>query len=217
VKERQDAKDELRAQVWLPADTSRRLRAIATRASLSAEQVLAHHAQMHDDGTLTVTPSPHDLSPADLCSGQVWLAGAGDWLCSRVVTAVVHEFGRRPDLPRVDVHEDGRPLAAGRLPRAGEAAATFGRSPDTGSAATIDAHAITRQDRSIIVLKWTLRGAAILAITAAIATPVAAPVPEAAVATPAVAVVAPSSGPDAPGAKLASAVKVTARLDHLVA
>ncbi|MER6715538.1 hypothetical protein [Streptomyces sp. NPDC000877] len=30
MSERQDAKEELRAQIWLPADTSRRLRAIAT-------------------------------------------------------------------------------------------------------------------------------------------------------------------------------------------
>ncbi|MEU6911479.1 hypothetical protein ACWDZW_40140 [Streptomyces coeruleorubidus] len=59
MKDRQDARDELRAQVLLPADTSRRLRAIATRAGLSAEQVLAqiaHHAQMHDDGTVAVEP-----------------------------------------------------------------------------------------------------------------------------------------------------------------
>ncbi len=58
-KERQEAKDELRAQVWLRADVSRRLRAIAARAGLSAEQVLAqlaHHAQMHNDGTVAVEP-----------------------------------------------------------------------------------------------------------------------------------------------------------------
>jgi hypothetical protein len=65
VKERQEAKDELRTQIWLPADVSRRLRAIATRASLSPELVLtqltqlahhAHHAQMHNDGTVAVEP-----------------------------------------------------------------------------------------------------------------------------------------------------------------
>jgi cytidylate kinase len=57
VKERQDAKDELRAQVWLTADTSRRLRAIATRAGLRPEQVLAQladQAVMGEDGTVTV-------------------------------------------------------------------------------------------------------------------------------------------------------------------
>ncbi|MEU1940517.1 hypothetical protein ACH49O_41185 [Streptomyces coeruleorubidus] len=59
VTERQEAKDELRAQVWLRADVSRRLRAIAARAGLSAEQVLAQLAQrvqMHDDGTVAVEP-----------------------------------------------------------------------------------------------------------------------------------------------------------------
>lgn len=40
-RERQDARDELKAQVWLPADASRRLRAIAARTSLDPEQVLA--------------------------------------------------------------------------------------------------------------------------------------------------------------------------------
>ncbi|MFF5011519.1 hypothetical protein ACFY3G_53290, partial [Streptomyces phaeochromogenes] len=40
-KERQDARDELKAQVWLSADVSRRLRAIAARTSLSPEQILA--------------------------------------------------------------------------------------------------------------------------------------------------------------------------------
>ncbi|WP_308114131.1 hypothetical protein [Streptomyces brasiliscabiei] len=57
VRERQDAKDELRAQVWLSADVSRRLRAIAARAGLSAEQVLAQlagQAQIYDDGRVAV-------------------------------------------------------------------------------------------------------------------------------------------------------------------
>ncbi|MFF5011451.1 hypothetical protein ACFY3G_52915 [Streptomyces phaeochromogenes] len=55
--ERQDARDELKTQVWLPADTSRRLRAIATRTGLEPEQVLAQLAdrvRMDDDGALTV-------------------------------------------------------------------------------------------------------------------------------------------------------------------
>ena len=57
MRERQDAKDELRAQVWLSADVSRRLRAIAARAGLSAEQVLAQlagQARMNDDGRVAV-------------------------------------------------------------------------------------------------------------------------------------------------------------------
>lgn len=37
VKERQEAKGELRTQVWLPADTSRRLRTIATRPAGKVE------------------------------------------------------------------------------------------------------------------------------------------------------------------------------------
>ncbi|WP_308403207.1 hypothetical protein [Streptomyces sp. BV286] len=56
-KERQDARDELKAQVWLSADVSRRLRAIAARTGLEPEQVLAQLAdqvRMDDDGTLTV-------------------------------------------------------------------------------------------------------------------------------------------------------------------
>ncbi|ARE78564.1 hypothetical protein B6R96_35395 [Streptomyces sp. Sge12] len=85
--------------------------------------------------------------------------------------------------------------------------------------ATIEAHAITltRPDRSILVLKWTLRAAAVLAIAAAIAAPLATPALEAAVAPPAVAIVATASGPDTPGAELASAVKEKARSEYLVA
>lgn len=59
VNEQREAKDELRAQVWLPADVSRRLRAIAAGTRLTPEQVLAElarHAELRDDGTLTVAP-----------------------------------------------------------------------------------------------------------------------------------------------------------------
>lgn len=55
--EQQDARDELKAQLWLSADASRRLRAIATRTGLEPEQILAQLAdqvRMNDDGTLTV-------------------------------------------------------------------------------------------------------------------------------------------------------------------
>ncbi|MGX1914238.1 hypothetical protein ACWIID_36215 [Streptomyces phaeochromogenes] len=55
--ERQDARDELKAQVWLSADVSRRLRAIASRTCLGPEQVLAQFAdrvRMDDDGVLAV-------------------------------------------------------------------------------------------------------------------------------------------------------------------
>lgn len=55
--EQQDARDELKTQVWLPADASRRLRAIAARTGFSPEQVLAQLAdqvRMNDDGALTV-------------------------------------------------------------------------------------------------------------------------------------------------------------------
>lgn len=56
-RERQDARDELKAQVWLHADVSRRLRAIAARTGLEPEQVLAQLAdrvRMDDDGALAV-------------------------------------------------------------------------------------------------------------------------------------------------------------------
>ncbi|MER8160073.1 hypothetical protein [Streptomyces sp. NPDC094472] len=59
ARERQDAKDELRAQIWLSADTSRRLRAIAARAGLQPEQViaqLADHVRMDEDGAVVVAP-----------------------------------------------------------------------------------------------------------------------------------------------------------------
>nr|WTB11955.1 hypothetical protein OG546_49130 [Streptomyces antimycoticus]WTB12179.1 hypothetical protein OG546_50400 [Streptomyces antimycoticus] len=63
MRERQDARDELRTQIWLPADTSRRLRAIAARAGLQPEQVitqLADHVRMDEDGAVVVAPfTPH--------------------------------------------------------------------------------------------------------------------------------------------------------------
>ncbi|GGZ92507.1 hypothetical protein ACFOOM_23005 [Streptomyces echinoruber] len=54
-RERQDARNQMRLQVWLSEDVGRRL--AATR--LTPEQVLAHlarHAELHTDGTLTVPP-----------------------------------------------------------------------------------------------------------------------------------------------------------------
>ncbi|MFG2582978.1 hypothetical protein [Streptomyces malaysiensis] len=63
MRERRDAGDELRAQIWLSADTSRRLRAMAARAGLQPEQVLAQladHARMNEEGTVVVAPfTPH--------------------------------------------------------------------------------------------------------------------------------------------------------------
>ncbi|MFG2987503.1 hypothetical protein ACGFYQ_40915 [Streptomyces sp. NPDC048258] len=67
------------------------------------------------------------------------------------------------------------------------------------------------------MLKWTLRATAVLAIAAAIASPVAVPAPEAAVATPSVAIAAPTPGPDAQGAELTSAMSAKARLEYPVA
>lgn len=87
------------------------------------------------------------------------------------------------------VHESCRVLPDS-LPRAGEGVATSGRSPGAGSPATIEAHATTPLDRSPIVLKWTLRAVAVLAIAAAIAAPVAVPASEPALTAPAVAVAA---------------------------
>ncbi|MFE7572245.1 hypothetical protein ACFU76_35775 [Streptomyces sp. NPDC057539] len=55
AQEQREAKEELRADVWLPADVSRRLRAIAARTRITPEQVLtelARHTELHDDGTL---------------------------------------------------------------------------------------------------------------------------------------------------------------------
>ncbi|MFF3489668.1 hypothetical protein ACFYXC_41645 [Streptomyces sp. NPDC002701] len=56
-KGRQEACDELTAQVWLSAEVSRRLRAIAVRTGLEPEQILAQLAdrvRIDDDGALTV-------------------------------------------------------------------------------------------------------------------------------------------------------------------
>ncbi|WAU78562.1 hypothetical protein O1Q96_01695 (plasmid) [Streptomyces sp. Qhu-G9] len=55
--ERQDERDEWKAQVWLSAEVSRRLRVIAARTGLEPEQVLAQLAdqvRMDDDGALAV-------------------------------------------------------------------------------------------------------------------------------------------------------------------
>ncbi|MEU0650550.1 hypothetical protein [Streptomyces umbrinus] len=61
--EQQDARDELRTQLWLSADVSRRLRAIAAHTGLEPEQILAQLAdrvRMNDNGALTVdTFTPH--------------------------------------------------------------------------------------------------------------------------------------------------------------
>ncbi|MEU0032061.1 hypothetical protein [Streptomyces sp. NPDC006335] len=56
-KEQRDARDELQAYVWLPADVSRRLRAIVARTGLTPEQLLAQLAdqvRLNDNGTLAV-------------------------------------------------------------------------------------------------------------------------------------------------------------------
>ncbi|MET7830730.1 hypothetical protein ABZT23_39485 [Streptomyces sp. NPDC005386] len=56
--QQRDEQDELRAELWLAADVSRRLRAIAARG-LSPEQVLAQlaeHARINDRGMMTVEP-----------------------------------------------------------------------------------------------------------------------------------------------------------------
>ncbi|MEU3743439.1 hypothetical protein AB0E78_41135 [Streptomyces sp. NPDC032198] len=55
--QRQEAKEELQAQVWLSAADSRRLRAIAARTGPSPEQVLAQlagHAVMGQDSVVWV-------------------------------------------------------------------------------------------------------------------------------------------------------------------
>lgn len=66
------------------------------------------------------------------------------------------------------------------------------------------------------MLKWILRATAVLAIAAAIASPVAVPAPEAVVATPDVAIAVPAPGPAAPGDELTSAPRGKTRLDHPV-
>ncbi|MFD7684482.1 hypothetical protein [Streptomyces sp. NPDC060187] len=57
--QRRDEQDELRVELWLAADVSRRLRAMAARAGLVPEQVLAQlaeHARVSDSGMVTVEP-----------------------------------------------------------------------------------------------------------------------------------------------------------------
>ncbi|MER5399834.1 hypothetical protein [Streptomyces sp. NPDC002599] len=61
--QRREQLDEVHVELWLTADTSRKLGAIAAGASLIPEQVLsqlADRARMNDDGTVTVEPfTPH--------------------------------------------------------------------------------------------------------------------------------------------------------------
>ncbi|MFD9584894.1 hypothetical protein ACFWBM_09465 [Streptomyces sp. NPDC059980] len=57
--QQRDEQDELRTELWLAADVSQRLRAIAGRAGISPEQVLAQlaeHARINDSGMVTVEP-----------------------------------------------------------------------------------------------------------------------------------------------------------------
>ncbi|MEU9900052.1 hypothetical protein ACIBCS_43385 [Streptomyces phaeochromogenes] len=65
--ERQDARDELKTQLWLSADAGRWLHAIATRTGLGPEPVLAQLAdrvRIDDDGTLAVDAfTPQAPSP----------------------------------------------------------------------------------------------------------------------------------------------------------
>ncbi|MFD3698048.1 hypothetical protein ACFWUZ_18170 [Streptomyces sp. NPDC058646] len=67
------------------------------------------------------------------------------------------------------------------------------------------------------MLKWTLRATAVLAIAAALATPVAVTPPEAVVATPAVAVSVATPGPGVLGVELTSGLREQARTDRPVA
>jgi cytidylate kinase len=56
-KEQRDARDGLKAHLWLPADVSRRLRAVAARTGLQLEHVLsqlADQVRLNDNSTLTV-------------------------------------------------------------------------------------------------------------------------------------------------------------------
>ncbi|MER8162709.1 hypothetical protein [Streptomyces sp. NPDC094472] len=62
MRERLEVKDELRAQVRLSPDTSRRLRAIAARAGLQLQQVIAQlagHIRTNEDGAWWPPRSPH--------------------------------------------------------------------------------------------------------------------------------------------------------------
>ncbi|MFD9404971.1 hypothetical protein ACFWA4_39915 [Streptomyces sp. NPDC060011] len=57
--QQRDEQDELRTELWLAADVSRRLRSVAARAGVTPEQVLAQlaaHARATEDGTMTVEP-----------------------------------------------------------------------------------------------------------------------------------------------------------------
>ncbi|MCX4920214.1 hypothetical protein [Streptomyces sp. NBC_00687] len=57
--QQRDAEDELRVDLWLAADVSRRIRAVAARAGLGPEKVLAQlaeHARANDLGMVTVEP-----------------------------------------------------------------------------------------------------------------------------------------------------------------
>ncbi|MEU0787328.1 hypothetical protein ABZ341_38000 [Streptomyces sp. NPDC006173] len=57
--QQRDKEDELRVDLWLAADVSRRLRSMAARAGITPEQILAQlaeHACMSDSGMVTVEP-----------------------------------------------------------------------------------------------------------------------------------------------------------------
>ncbi|MGX1915145.1 hypothetical protein ACWIID_40960 [Streptomyces phaeochromogenes] len=73
--ERQDARDELEAQLWLSADASRRLHAIAARTGLGPEQALAQLAnRVRAAAGLTLT-AQYGLE------GAAWLTGdISSWL-----------------------------------------------------------------------------------------------------------------------------------------
>lgn len=59
--EQQDARDELRTQLWLSADMSRRLRAIAARTGLAPEQVLP--SSPTESASMTTAPWRSTPSP----------------------------------------------------------------------------------------------------------------------------------------------------------
>lgn len=59
AEQRREAAEELRAEVWLSAGPSRRLRAVAARAGVTPERVLALLAErviVGEDGTVSVAP-----------------------------------------------------------------------------------------------------------------------------------------------------------------
>lgn len=70
-RERRATADEMRMQVRLPGEARRRLRSIAAATGLTPEQILtqlAHHAELHTDGTLTTHPSAQvHPPPANTC------------------------------------------------------------------------------------------------------------------------------------------------------